>query len=190
MKWVINNYHNKFEDLKPYIKDDTFICYNKEDKNVGSNIYDYMSYIVDNYDKLDEVTIFCKSNMLERHLSKEEFEILLKKKGFIPLLTENHHTYLPICWYEDGMYCEVNDYWYLLEYPCRNYGACEEVKKMCGFYDRKYNKFSPGGCYIVPKNNILQHPKEFYTKLRDLCSWHETPGEAYLIERSLYHIWS
>ena len=186
--WVINNYHGGWEWIKEYT--DSYVLYDKKDRNVGSNIFDYMDYIVSNYDCLPDVLLFGKSNMLERHFTRDEFKSLYKNKGLTPLLTQSHNTYLPVCWYEDGMYCEVNDYWYLLEHPTKTYASCEEIKKICGFYDRKYNKFAPGGCYIVPKANILQHSKEFYTKLRDLCDWHETPGEAYLIERALYHIWT
>lgn len=184
----MNDYHNNSEWIKEYTND--FVLYDKKDKNVGSNIYDYMSFIVDNYENLPDLMLFGKTNMLERHITKEEFNKLVKNKTFTPLLTQNHEVYDPICWYEDGIYCETNDMWYLLEHPCKSINSCAEVKKMCGMDERKYNKLTPGACYIVPSENILKHSKEFYTKLRDYCDWHETPGEAYLIERSLYHIWS
>jgi hypothetical protein len=186
--WVMNDYHNNRDWIKEYT--DNVIFYDKKDNNVGANIHDYTSFIVDNYDNLPDVILFGKTNMLERHITKEEFDKVVNNKTFTPLLTQSHHVYDPICWYEDGVYCETNDYWYLLEHPCKTYARTEELKKMLGFYERSYNKFAPGGCYIVPKSNILKHSKEFYTKLRDYCDWHGTPGEAYLIERSLYHIWS
>ena len=183
MMWVINNYHGNWEWIKEYT--DNYVLYDKKDKNVGSNIYDYMDYIVNNYDCLPDVILFGKSNMLERHITKEEFDKLYQSTGFTPLLTQNHKTYLPVCWYEDGIYCERNDYWYLNEYPARDMSIID----LLGMRDRKYNKFAPGACYIVPKANILKHSKEFYTKLRDSVDYSPHPGEAYLIERSLYHLW-
>jgi hypothetical protein len=184
----MNDYHNNREWVNKYTKNAIF--YDKKDKNVGSNIYDYMSYIVDNYDRLPELMLFGKTNMLERHITPEEFEEVKDNKTFTPLLTSNHVVYEPICWYEDGIYCETNDYWYLLEHPTKTIASRDEMIKMLGMNDRKYNKFAPGACYIVPKANVLKHSKEFYIRLRDACDWHATPGEAYLIERSLFYIWS
>jgi hypothetical protein len=64
--WVINNYsQNDLKWIEEY-KPDEVIVYDKKDKNVGSNIYDYMDYIVKNYEKLPEFTVFAKGNMLER----------------------------------------------------------------------------------------------------------------------------
>lgn len=183
MKWVINSYHGGTDWVKEYTSD--VIFYDKKDKNVGSNIHDYMSFIVDNYENLPDVTLFGKSNMLERHITKEEFDRLVNNRTFTPLLTQHHKTYLPTCWYEDGMYCELNDFWYLNEYPLRD----NSILKLLDIEKRLYNKFAPGACYIVPKENILQHPKEFYTKLRDAVDYSPNNGEAYLIERSLYHLW-
>lgn len=185
-KWVMNAFHGNKEWVKDYT--DNVVFYDKE-TNIGSNIYDYMSFIVDTYENLPDVTLFGKTNMIERHITKEEFDCVVKNTNFTPLLTQNHHVYDPICWYEDGMYCEKNDYWYLSEYPTRSVNATRELRDILGMNAREYNKFAPGGCYIVPKANILKHSKEFYQKLKEHCSWHATPGEAYLIERSLYHLW-
>lgn len=183
----MNDYHNNSEWIKEYTND--FVLYDKKDKNVGSNIYDYMSFIVDNYDSLPDLMLFGKTNMLERHITKEEFDKLVKNKIFTPLLTQNHQTKDGICWYEDGIYCEINDYWYLLEHPTKNYGSCAEVKKIMKMENRLYNPFPPGSCYIIPKKNVLKYSKDIYIKLRDYCDWHETPGEAYILERGLYLFW-
>lgn len=183
MKWVINNYHGDWEWILEYTND--YVLYDKKDKNVGSNIHDYMSFIVDNYENLPDVTLFGKSNMLERHITEEEFDKLVDRREFTSLLTQNHKTYRPVCWYEDGMYCELNDMWYLHEHPVRD----ESIFALLGIKNRNYNKFAPGACYIVPRENILKHSKEFYTKLRDSVDYSPNNGEAYLIERSLYHLW-
>lgn len=183
MQIVVNNFHG--DDLSWLPKGEVFI-YDKKDKNVGSNIYDYMSWIVDHYDKLDDVVLFTKGNMLKRHITPEEWDKVKDNKTFTPLLTQHHKTYLPVCWYEDGLFCERNDFWCLNEYPARDIG----IISLLGMNGKEYNKFAPGACYIVPKENILKHPKEFYIKLRDSVDYSQHPGEAYLIERSLYNIWN
>ena len=183
MQIVVNNFHG--DDLSWLPKGEVFV-YDKKDRNVGSNIYDYMSWIVDHYDTMDDVVMFTKGNMLKRHITLEEWEKVKDNKTFTPLLTQHHKTYLPVCWYEDGSFCERNDYWYLQEYSARDMG----IISLLGMNGREYNKFAPGACYIVPKENILKHSKEFYIKLRDGVDYTQHPGEAYLIERSLYHLWS
>ena len=185
--WVLNNYHGGWEWIKEYT--DSYVLYDKQDKNVGSNIFDYMDYIVKHYDNLPDVVLFGKSNMLERHLTKEEFDSLYTNIGFTPLLTQKHNTYLPVCWYEDGMYCEENSMWYLQHYGIKNK---ENVDWLIDFFDmknKKYLKFSPGGCWIVPKENILKNSKHIYEKLRECVSYTKNPGEAHLIERNLYYLW-
>ena len=59
-----------------------------------------------------------------------------------------------------------------------------------------FNRFAPGGNYVVPKANILKFSKEFYEKLKFFVSYEppeefqSTSGEAYLIERLLYMMWT
>ena len=59
-----------------------------------------------------------------------------------------------------------------------------------------YNRFAPGGNYVVPKANILKFSKAFYEKLQFYCSYEppeefqSTSGESYLMERALYLIWT
>ncbi len=186
MHIVVNNFHGN--ELS-WLPEGEVTIYDKKEKNVGSNIHDFMDFIVKNYENLPDFTLFTKGNMLERHITPEEWDKIKDNKTFTPILTQNHKVYDPICWYEDGLYCETNDYWYLREHPTKTINVCTRLRKILGMDERKYNKFAPGACYIVPKENILKHPKEFYQELRDSCDWYVTPGEAYLIERSLYHIW-
>ena len=70
-----------------------------------------------------------------------------------------------------------------------------EIQKDLGMFGQEYNKFAPGSNYILPKENILKHPKEFYIKLRNylingIYAENENyPREAFLIERGLYNLW-
>lgn len=53
-----------------------------------------------------------------------------------------------------------------------------------------YVEFAPGANYIVPKENILKFPKQFYKNLRYLISYTALPGEAHILERALQIIWT
>lgn len=156
--------------------------------NIGSDIYDKFSYIIENYDNLPEVAIYSKANLFN-YISKEEFDQVKDNKTFTPLLTQNHKTYLPVCYYEDGMYYERNDMWYLGSYPCKSRMIPHELQEILGLTDMEYLPFAPGSNYILPKENILKHPKEFYVKLRSYLEWDRYPGEAQICERALYTLW-
>jgi len=189
MRWILNGYHDN-KDYQQYTDD--VVLYDKKDLNVGANIYDYMDYIVNNYDNLPEIMLFGKTNMFERHITKEEFEKVKDNKTLTLLLTQNHRTYSDndgvVCYYENGLYYERNDFWYLREHPTKTVNSKNDLVKLLNLTD-KYIGFAPGGCCIVPRENILKHSKEIYQKLKDCTSWHQFPGEAYLIERGLYNLW-
>src|SRR3990167_8575752 len=117
----------------------------------------------------------------------DKFTYIKDNTTFTPLLTQNHKTYLPICWYENGLYAEINDYWYLGSHPAKHTKEIMDIFKM---NERYYNLFAPGSNYIIPKENILKHPKEFYEKLRSFLEWDVYPGDAQILERNLFYLWN
>jgi len=187
MQYIINAYNGNTDWLKEYT--DNPIIYDKKDKNCGYNIYDYLDYIVNNYDNLPDLILFGKDNMLERHITKEEFDTLIKRKEFTPLLTQNHKVDGKINYYKDGLYYEFNNSWYVNSYPNKYYTNYSDFARDFNLPNPEYLPFSPGACYIVTREDIHKHSKEFYDRLKVLVSWHKTPFEAHLIERSLYNIW-
>jgi Protein of unknown function (DUF3431) len=199
--WVVNNYNNNFEWVKKYT-DNYLICDRsdsnlpkKDDPNIklepnlGYNIYSYMSFIIDNYDNLPDYTAFIKANILERHISKDEFDIAIQKRELTPLCTQNHKVDGRISYYKDGVYHEKNNSWYFAEYPYKYFRSYPEFADIMGLPCPDYLPFAPGGCYIVPKENILKRSKEFYQKLLEFCSWSQINAESHTIERSLFNIW-
>lgn len=184
MHIVVNNYHQN--DLSWLPKGEVTI-YDKKDKNVGSNIYDYMDWIVKNYDNLPELVMFTKGNMLLRHIQPFEWEKIKDNKTLTPLMTQYHKTDGVINYYKDGLYWEVNSQWYKNEYPSKHFGV---LANLLNIKDKKYLGFSPGACWIVPKKSILKNPVEFYKVLKDSVDHHSNPAEAHLIERCLYYIWA
>jgi hypothetical protein len=188
--WVVNNYSdNDLKWIEEY-KPDEVIVYDKKDKNVGMNLHDYFDYIVKNYDNLPDIVVFAKGNILQRHITKEELDKIIGNKTLTPLMTMHHKTYMPTCYYRDGLYYEINSYWYAGHYGIRDKKSFEDLVDLLGVRNKEYLGFSPGACWIVPKNNIFKRPKELYEKLLSAISYTQNPGEAHLIERSLQYLWN
>lgn len=153
--------------------------------NVGSDISWKFKWIIDNYDDLPEVSILIKCNLWD-YIKPREFEKIKDNQTFTPILSQDHCTYKPVCWYENGLYCEINNYFYLNAHPAR---YADEIKEFFKMDEREYNKFAPGSGYILTKRDILKHPMKIYEKLRSYLNWAVYPGDAQLMERNLYYLW-
>ena len=196
MQFIISRYNHDISWLKDYT--DSPIIYDRSEQplentikveNIGTDIADKFKFIIDNYNNLPEIAVYTKANLF-KYISKEEFNEVKDNKTFTPLLTKNHKVYEPICRYDkDGMYEEINNYFYLNSHPCKNDRSFIDLILLLGMNKREYNKFAPGSNYILPKENILKYSKEFYEKLRNYLMWDRYPGEAQIIERNLYYIW-
>ena len=199
MKAIFSNYNFTPSWIKDY--DFDYLIYDRSDnkdylkdfpqdrivyiENKGTDIYDKFTYIVDNYENLPKIVLLSKSNIF-KYITKEEFDKVKDNKTFTPLLTQNHKTYLPVCYYENGMYYERNDMWYLNSHPCENKMIPHELQEILGISQMEYLPFAPGSNYIIPKENLMKHTKEFYQKLRSYLEWDRYPGEAQIMERGLY----
>lgn len=202
MKYILSRYNHDISWLKDYTTDwvnDVVLYDRSEDPiewaikvpNIGSDLYDKFTYIIDNYDNLPDVAVYTKCNLF-KYITKEEFDEVKDNKTFTPLLTKNHKVYDnadgPVCFYDNtGMFNEVNNYWYLYPHPAKFAPPILEFFKM---KERLYNQFAPGSNYILPKENILKHPKALYEQLRGYLDWDVYPGDAQLLERNLYYLWS
>ena len=196
MKYILSRFNHNISWVKDYT-DDVILYDRSEEKipnsiptpNIGSDLYDKFTYIIDNYENLPEVALYSKANLF-KYISKEEFEKLKDNKIFTPLLTQNHKTYLPVCYYKDNIYWEINDMWYLGSHFCKNRMIPHELQQILGISEMEYLPFAPGSNYILPKENILKHSKKFYELLRSYLEWDRYPGEAQILERGLYILWS
>ena len=158
--------------------------------NIGWDLYDKFTYIIDNYDNLPESMIMTKGNIF-KYITQEEFNEICNNTSFTPIFTKYHKTYLPVSFYgEDGMFNEINNSWYLRTFPSIYFNSYNQFIKPLGIEISKYLKFAPGSNYIVTKQDIHKHPKSFYEKLRKCIDYSATPGEAQIIERFLYTLWT
>lgn len=196
MKYVISRYNHNIGWLRDYTDD--VVLYDRSDKlldnesynvqvvpNIGSDIYDKFTYIIDNYDNLPEVAVYTKANLFD-YIKPREFEKIKDNQSFTPILSQEHHTYEPICRYNNGMYEEINNYWYLNVHPAK---YAKEIIEFFKMDSRAYNAFAPGSNYILPRANIRKHPLEVYKQLRSYLDWDVYPGDAQLLERNLYYLW-
>ncbi len=195
MRYIISRYNHSLDWLSEYTDD--YVLYDRSEKplkggivvpNVGSDIYDKLTYIIDNYDNLPDVAVYTKANLF-KYISAFEFNKIKDNKKFTPLLTQHHKTYMPTCYYKDGLYYEINNRWFLGAHPTMNKQNADELYNLLGIADLKYIPFAPGSNYILPQENILKHSKKFYEKLRAYLDWTIYPGEAQIIERGLYTLW-
>ena len=196
MKFIISTYNQDIEWAKEYSND--IVVYDRSEQplegtikvdNIGTDIADKFKFIIDNYDNLPEIAVYTKANLF-KYISKEEFDKVKNSKVFTPLLTQKHEVDGVINFYsEDKMYNEINNYFYLNPHPCKSKESFNELIYLLGMDKREYNEFAPGSNYLLPKENILKHPKEFYEKLRSYLMWDRYPGEAQLLERNLYYLW-
>jgi len=162
--------------------------------NVGYNMYDICHFIETHYENLPEITVFCKSNVFPRHVSKEFFLNSIKSVEFHGIFDKTlHHPYLPICKFsEKGYWEELNTSWYMGEgNPYKYYNNFNMFFQ--DFFEGTpptYVEFTPGGNFVVPKENILKHSKIFYQNLKKIVSHDTLSAESFLVERSIHGVFS
>ena len=167
VNFVIAKYNENVEWTKKlnhkvtiYDKSDNPIPESIKLKNIGREGETFLYHIVNNYDNLDDVTVFLQANPFEHlqllvgwraKLTDEEIDIVINK-----------------------MNNEINDtlqfttfYQVLYNVPNGPNGAnmtADAIK----YYNEYHTYFtvSPGAQYIVPKKNILSRPLTFWKKLQ------------------------
>jgi len=163
--------------------------------NNGYNIYDFLKFIIDNYNKLPNRIAFIKGNIVGRHISKNFFLNSLNNDGFVELFDRksnqinssilNASALITL----DNFFLEVNNNYFFhhRNHPKKYFYSTMHFLKFC-FVDTffsLYLKFPPGGCFITNKKNILFYPKNFYVNLLTFVSHHRVPAEGLLLERLL-----
>jgi len=167
----------------------------------GYNINDYMTFIIDHYDNLPDVTAFIKGNTFPRHLSKESFDRIINNKTFTPIEDWRAHDpnqqslldgYAMISC--EGGFMEINNSYHLNNpnHPVKYFNNYNNFLRFCFKNPAlpRYLRFPPGGNFVVPKEYILKYDKVFYQNLRTFVSHHRVSGESHMLERALFTIWA
>ena len=182
-----------------------YIVYNKSDndlpkeiknikvKNVGYNLFSYLEFIIQNYEDLPDSIIFCKNNIFDRHINKNLFANLIKRNIFTSLQEKTYlnNSFVSLRISDQG-FSEINTSWYKYNYDRLFFADYND------FYRYIFNsaeipiflKFSPGGNYLLKKENILLRSKSFYQNLKLFISHSQYSCESHFLERSLETIWT
>ena len=177
-------------------------------ENTGHNITSYFSFFAENYDHLPEVICLLKGNMIGRHCSMAFFREVYDNKSFTFLYDEKQYwdryakftnggngkknavgtTFLAM----ENVYVEKNDSWYAASpnHPKKYFNDVDDLLRFIYKYPMipQYLAFSPGACFIVRREQILRHGRNFYLNLNKLMNYgvaHNFPSEAHQIERIL-----
>lgn len=167
--------------------------------NVGANQYDIGRHIVENYDNLDDYTIFIKGNLLQKPYSNEKkFLYTLGANWFVPI---------------DGNVCRkdtrfyINDSIHIESTKLSGYHIYEDMVLDTKVYPRiknfkefiedlfiiekipEYLWFAPASNYGVPKEIILKYTKNFYKKMMYYTDYNNNPIESHWFERILQMAW-
>lgn len=160
--------------------------------NVGQVDYDKLSYLVDNYDHLPDVFLWGKTNLF-KYITPEEWEKVANNKEFTPLLTQHHKTYSdqlgPVCYYQDGMYYERNDSWYVHQFNAKYCRGYSDFAQMFMLPNPPFLPFAPGGNYILTKETVHKYSRDYYDSMRSVLPYCIEPAEAQMAERSYYTMW-
>lgn len=186
----------------------------KHQKNVGQNVYDIFDFIITHYDNLPEATIFCRAcfmwpkdtgtprfdetgkRLSTGNCSEEYFQkvcnntTITELQDFTsePWRINGHMNKIG----PDNSYLELNNSWYFSIAKPKYYTDINTF-----FSDmyvdppvQEYIRFSPGANYIIPRENILKYSKKFYERIRNILSWDIIVGEAHMLERAIYTIFT
>lgn len=134
-------------------------------KNIGREPYTFLKHIVNNYDVLDDLTVFVQGNPFDHYP-----ELLRTLDSITP--TENNFTWMGIGGHESY-----------------NNGAPHDCGKPVGVVSADLGldikawpiHFAPGGQFAVTRDRIHAHPKEFYEKAIRILE--EMPESPWCFER-------
>jgi|UniRef100_A0A6C0D959 hypothetical protein len=141
--------------------------------NVGREGHTYYKYICDNYDNLEDYTVFLQGNPFDHspNLVPNLYKYIFNRELSIDFefLSEDILT--------STLDLERSRYWH-----CKNiHNTYERIfgKK----FDSKECIFGAGAQFIVSKNKILKNKKEFYENIVKILEYTVDPIEGYDLER-------
>lgn len=185
-----------------------------ESPNVGSNIYDYGRYIVENYNDLPDINVFIKGNINSRtYTNKERLLYALAANWFVPIDNDPIGTGISNYYEPWGEKFYINDFSHTEKIiknqhhresffyddrvvrPEKCYSRFKNIEEflMDIFMIEKipcYLSFCPGANFAVPKNNIIKYSVNFYKKMMYYTDYYKNPIEAHWFERVLPMAWT
>jgi hypothetical protein len=159
--------------------------------NVGRESHTYLYHIIDNYDKLEDLTIFCQGSTNTHHLKKYCFEQIINNPNdtmFFGMPGDNMKDY-QFQKIENIHISSSSENRNLSRHelkPCEitPYGKWREHvigKRHSGFITRY-------GTFCVHKRHILQYPKSTYEELIKWLEDDENPESGHYMEKIWSHL--
>ena len=159
-------------------------------KNGLVEVNDY--YYLEKYKLLNMKFKYLKEEdkfIIQPNVKLNLYENLLFRLNQLPKSLRVSRLPTSFCSKNDG-YLEINSNWYLRHKKAKFFNSYDKFMSTFfkNYYPKKYIRFSPGCNYIIPSENIYNHKKELYIRLRSLVDYAPVLGEAHLLERALYSI--
>jgi hypothetical protein len=164
----------------------------------GSNISDYLTFIIDHYENLPANMFLVKGNVMPRHVRQQYFESICHRRGYFPIVDRAiHRVKFPLDYFgKDGIYRELSTDWYMRGQPAKYFSSARSF--LSYFYDSPripfYSPFAIGTQVVVTREIIERIPKIVYSKLRTIVT-HDGKSEGFvaecwLAERMLHRLWT
>lgn len=155
--------------------------------NTGHNHIVFFKYIIDNYERLPDRVAFLKGNIIGRHVTQEYWDNNYRNRFYTflwddPNFQASSGTAFPLY---SGNLIERNDSWYVTQSHHKFFISFNDLIAFFFKVDYfpEYLLFSPGGCYIVERERILQYPKTLYAGLIRIMEYDFFPSEVWMVER-------
>lgn len=188
---VVSRYNENIEWTKQF---PNILIYNKGEPisddynhiclpNVGREGHTIYTYIYNNYENLDEYTIFLQGDPFDHQKNiiekiKNYLQMGIKLDIDFEYLSDEIFT---VNFSDDTIFDDtVKDDLKPIIIPIRL--VYNHLFNVYQLYDFRYT-FGVGGQFIVSKRAILSRPREFYRKIVKILEYTKSPGEGYVIER-------
>ena len=183
IKIVVSRYNEDISWVK-HFRENNVIIYNKGPDNindyhpiklpnVGREGHTYYKYIYDNYDDLPDYIIFLQGHPFDHSPS---------------VIADIHRLLYTPNLDQDFMYLSSIFANYTFEKGCGY--LCTKVlnntfEKIFGYKNTtgKRYSFGCGAQFMVKRETVLKHPREFYANIVDMLSYSLSPEEGYGLER-------
>jgi hypothetical protein len=182
MKIIIARYNENIDWSKQF---DNVIIYNKGHvlnlfneiniNNVGREGHTYYKYLYENYDSLDDYTMFLQGNPFDH-----TFEIITKIKNIRQQILSNTYNE-KLHFLSDKIFnCSING--------CIHHKGLPLIETYFNLFNCQPDKnlmflFGAGAQFIVSKEQIHKRPRDFYLKIVNILEYSINPIEGFVIER-------
>ena len=147
-------------------------------KNVGREGHSIYHYIVENYDSLDDYTVFCQGNPFDHSPN-----LIKNLKEYI----ENPDLNIDFEYLSEWIVeCKLSGCTiHKIDMPFKKVFAHLFGQELCDIFNSEDTtfKFGAGAQFIVSRDKIRKQPKEFYMKIVKILEYDVNPIEGFVIER-------